>query len=124
MFRAAVLVVLVFAVGFLRPAAVRGHVLIEKNRDTPGVNVAAPRNVRRLQMMMTKRAVGDFLQLFAFQKFNAANARRRPQMIHNRVSFVETFRRDDVLVSDAFILVRRRGPVSMKPDVMLPRHLA
>ena len=44
-------------------------------------------------------------------------------MIHDRVGFIEAFRRDDVLVGDAFVLVTRRRAVAMKPDVMLLRDL-
>src|SRR5256885_10098424 len=56
-----------------------------KNRDTPGVNVAAARNVRRLQMVMSQRTVGDLLELFAFQELDVADPRRRTQVIHDRV---------------------------------------
>src|SRR5438552_7364164 len=121
---AAVLIILELAVRFLRPRSPRGHVLIKQNRNPSGVDIAAARNLRRLQMMMPERAVGDFLELLAFQKFDAANAGRRPQMIHDRVGFVESFRRNDVLVGDAFVLVSRRRAVAMEPDMMFPRHLA
>src|SRR5437016_8858234 len=75
-------------------------------------------------MMMTQRAVGRFLQLLAFQKLDAAHTRRRPQVIHDREGFIETFRGDDVFVGDAFILERGRGAVAMKPNVMFPRNLS
>src|SRR6266481_8928601 len=45
-------------------------------------------------------------------------------MIHDRVRFVETFRGDDVFVSDAFVLERGGGAVAMKPDMMFSRNFA
>jgi hypothetical protein len=45
-------------------------------------------------------------------------------MINDGVSLVKTFRRDDVLVGDAFVLVGRPAAVAMEPDVMLLRDLA
>src|SRR6266481_5758120 len=74
-------------------------------------------------MVMTERTVRRFLQLFAFQEFNAPHTRRRTQMIHDGIGFVESLRRDDVFVGDAFVLVGRRRAVAMKPDVMLSRNL-
>src|SRR6266705_5956613 len=74
-------------------------------------------------MMMAQRTVGDFLQLFAFQELDAANARRRAQMIHDRVSFVEAFSGDDVFVMNPLVLETWPRAVAMKPDVMLSRHL-
>ena len=81
--RAAVLVILILAVRFFRARTPSGHVLIEKNRDPSGVDIAFARNVRRLEMMMPQRAVSDFLQLLAFQELYVAHARGRPQMIHD-----------------------------------------
>src|SRR5205814_5984467 len=66
----------------------------------------------------------DFLQLLAFQKLHIADARRRPQVVHDGVSFVEPFRRDDVLVINTFVFVTGSGAITMEPDVMLPRHFA
>src|SRR5207248_4780366 len=47
----------------------------------------------------------------------------RTQMIHDGIGFVESLRRNDVFVGDAFVLVGRRCAVAMKPDVMLSRNL-
>src|SRR5437764_10539614 len=74
-------------------------------------------------MVMTQRTVGRFLQLFTFQELDAAYPRRRTQMIHDGIGFVESFRRNDVFVSYALVLVGRRRAVAMKPDVMLSRNL-
>src|SRR5438067_13853957 len=74
-------------------------------------------------MMMTQRTVGRFFQLLAFQELDVAHPRRRPQVIHDRVSFVESLGRNDVFVSDAFVLERWRRAVAVKPNVMFPRHL-
>src|SRR2546423_11021213 len=74
-------------------------------------------------MVMTQRTVCCFLQLFTFQEFNTPHTRRRTQMIHDGIGFVETFGGNDVLVGYAFVLVGGRGAVAMKPDVMLPRNL-
>src|SRR5207253_10425206 len=117
---AVVLMMLDPAVRCIRPRSPRGHVLIKQNRTSSGVDIAAARDLRRLQMMMPERAVGDFLELLAFQKFDAANAGRRPQMIHDRVGLVETFCGDDVFVSDALVLVSGRRAVAMEPDMMFP----
>ena len=73
---------------------------------------------------MPQRTVSDFLQLFAFQQLHIAHARGRPQMVHDRVGFVETFGGDDMLISDALILVGRPLTIATKPDVMLSRHFA
>ena len=121
---AAIAIILVLTVSFLRTRPICSHVLIKENRNASGIEIAAPRNVRGFQMVMTKGAVGDFLELFAFQELHVAHPRGRPQMIHDRVGFVETFGRDDMLVSDTFVLVTWPGPVAMKPDMMLPRHFA
>src|SRR5207248_1730580 len=119
----AVLVIFELTVRLLRPRAPRCHVLVEQNRDAPAVEIAATRNVRGLQMVMTQRTVRCFLQLFTFQEFDAPHTSGRTQMIHYREGFVETFGGNDVLVGDAFVFVGRRGAVAMKPDVMLSRNL-
>src|SRR5437868_639974 len=75
-------------------------------------------------MVMTQRTVRRFLQLFTFQEFNAPHTRRRTQMIHDGIGLVESLRRNDVFVSDTFVLVSRSSAVAMKPDVMLPRNFA
>src|SRR5207237_506263 len=72
---AAVLVVLELAVRFLGTRPPRRHVLIKKNRNAAAIKIAAPRDVRRAQMMMTQWTVRRFLQFFAFQKFHAAHPR-------------------------------------------------
>src|SRR5437660_1413725 len=74
-------------------------------------------------MVMTQRTVRRFLQLFTFQEFNAPYTSGRTQMIHDGIGFVESLRRNDVFVGDAFVLVGRRGAVAMKPDMMFPRNL-
>src|SRR5438552_8838717 len=74
--------------------------------------------------MVTQRTVGHVVQLCEFQQLHAADAGRRPQVIHDRIGFVESFRRNDVLVGDAFVLVGWCRAVAMKPDVMLPRNFA
>src|SRR6266481_9620768 len=74
-------------------------------------------------MVMTQRTVRRFLQLFTFQEFNTPHTCRRTQMIHDGIGFVESLRRNDVFVGDAFVLVGRRRAVAMKPDVMLSRNL-
>jgi hypothetical protein len=60
--RAAILIVLKFAVGLLRPRPIGGHVFVEEHRDATGVEIAAPRNVRRLDVMMAQRTVRDLLR--------------------------------------------------------------
>src|SRR2546423_1188438 len=74
-------------------------------------------------MVMTQRTVRRFLQFFTFQEFNAPHPSGRTQMIHDGIGFVESLRRNDVFVGDAFILVGRRCAVAMKPDVMFSRNL-
>src|SRR5437764_5380536 len=74
-------------------------------------------------MVMTHRTVRRFLQLLAFEELYAALSCGRTQAIHDRVGFVEALRRDDMLVSDAFVLVGGRHAVPMKPDVMLAWNL-
>src|SRR5437660_12731071 len=44
-------------------------------------------------------------------------------MIHDRVSLVETFSGDDVLVMNPLVLETWPRAVAMEPDVMLPRHV-
>src|SRR5438093_13458799 len=74
-------------------------------------------------MVMTQRTVRRFLQLLAFEELYAAHSCGRTQVIHDRVGFVESLRRDDMLVSDAFVLVGGRRAVALKPDVMLSWNL-
>src|SRR6266480_1088022 len=120
---AAILIILELAVRFLRTRPPRGHVLIEKNRDTTAIKIAASRNVCRAQMMMTQRAIACFLQLLAFQELDAAYPCRRTQMIHNGIGFVESLRCDDVFVGDAFVLKRWGRAVAVKPNMMFSRNL-
>src|SRR6266478_3734714 len=75
-------------------------------------------------MIMAQRAVGDFFWLPMFDQLNVADARRRPQVIRDRISFIESLRRDDMLVGDAFVLISRGRSVAMKPDVMFSRNFA
>src|SRR6266446_6547808 len=74
--------------------------------------------------MMAQRAVRDFFRLPMFDQLNLADARRRTQVIHNRIRLVESLRREDMLVSDAFVFISRRRAVAMKPDVMFSRNFA
>src|SRR4029077_9171450 len=120
---ATVFVILELVVGFRRFRAVGGHVLIEEHRDAAGVEIAATRDSRRRQMMMTQRTIGDFLRLPMFDQLDVAHARRWPEVIHDRISFIKPLRGEDMFVSDAFILIRRRSAVAMKPDMMLSRNL-
>src|SRR5207249_10428831 len=71
----------------------------------------------------TQRTIGCSLQFLACHELDAAYPCGLTQVIHDRVGFVESLRRDDVLVGDAFVLKRWRRAVAMKPDVMLPRNL-
>lgn len=71
---------------------------------------------------MTQRTVSNFLQLFAFQELYIAHARGRPQMVHDRIGFVETFSGDDMLISDALVFVGRPLTIATEPNMMLPRH--
>src|SRR5438034_2954222 len=75
-------------------------------------------------MMMTQRRVGDLLQLLAFEQLYVAHPCRRPQMIHDRIGFVETLCGENVLVRNPFVLVSRPLPVAMKPDVMFSRDFS
>jgi hypothetical protein len=75
-------------------------------------------------MMMTQRTVSDFLQLLAFQELYVTDPGGRPQMVHYRVSFIETLSGHDMLVSNAFILIARSLTITAKPDVMFSRHFA
>src|SRR5207253_1608172 len=121
---AAVFVILELVVSLGGPRAIGDYILIKQNRDAPGVEIAFARNVGRFEMMMTERTVGDFLQLFAFEQLHVPDARGRPQMIHDRISFIKAFRRDYVLVIDALIFETWSRAIATKPDVMLPRHFA
>src|SRR5205809_1012363 len=75
-------------------------------------------------MMMTQWAVRDFFRLPMFDQLNLADARRRTQVIHDRIGLVESLRREDMLVSDAFVFISRRSAVAMKPDVMFSWNFA
>src|SRR6266567_7495595 len=75
-------------------------------------------------MMMAQRAVGNLFRRPMFDQLNLADARRRTQVIHDRIGFVESLRRKDMLVSDAFVFISRRCAVAMKPDVMFSRNFA
>src|SRR5437764_7804553 len=57
--RAAVLVILILAVRFFRARTPSGHVLLEKNRDPSGADIAFPRTVRRLAILIRERASRD-----------------------------------------------------------------
>src|SRR5580693_8100518 len=73
---------------------------------------------------MPQRTVGHLFRRPMFDQLDIAHARGRSQVIHDRVSLIEPLRGDNVLVSDALVLVSRRGAVAMKPNVMLPRDLS
>src|SRR5439155_20456635 len=76
------------------------------------------------EMMMTQRTISDCLPFLAFQSLHIANARGWPQMVHDRVGFVETFGGDDMLVSNALILVGRALTIATEPNTVLTRHFA
>src|SRR5437870_3011757 len=75
-------------------------------------------------MMMTQRAVRDFFRLPMFDQLNLADTSGRTEVIHDRIGLVESLRREDMLVSDAFVFISRRSAVAMKPDVMFSRNFA
>src|SRR5438034_2579663 len=75
-------------------------------------------------MMVAQRAVRDFFRLPMLDQLDIADARRRTQVIHDRIGFVESLRREDMFVGDAFVFISRRGTVAMKPDVMFSRDLS
>ena len=75
-------------------------------------------------MMMTQRAVCDFFRLPMLDQLDIADTRRRTQVIHDRISLVESLRREDMLVGDAFIFISWRRAIAMKPDMMLSRNFA
>src|ERR1044071_5377603 len=56
---AAVLVILVLAVGIFRASPPGSHVLVEQNRDAARVEIALAGNVRGLQMVMAQRTISD-----------------------------------------------------------------
>ena len=120
---AAVLVIFEFAVSLFRARAVSGHVRVEEHRDAAGVEIAPPRNLGGLDVVMAQRTLRDFFRRPILYQLDVPHACRRPEMIDDRVRFVETFRRDDVLVSDPLILEGGPASVAMKPDVMLFRNL-
>src|SRR4026209_1698766 len=61
--RAAVFIILKFVVRLCRPGAVRDHVLIKQHRNAAGVEIAAPRNISCLQVMMSQRTICYFFWL-------------------------------------------------------------
>src|SRR5713101_4737736 len=75
-------------------------------------------------MMVAQWAVRDFFRLPMLDQFDIADARRRTQVIHDRIGFVESLRREDMFVGNAFVFISRRGTVAMKPDVMFPRDFS
>src|SRR6266540_1442831 len=72
---------------------------------------------------MSQRTVRNLFWFPMFDYLDIAHARRRTQVIHDRVRLVETLRGENVFVRDAFVFVSRPLAVAMKPDVMLPRKL-
>src|SRR5438477_635370 len=66
-----------------RSGSICDYVLVKQNRNPASVEIPSARNVRCLEVMMPQGAVSDFFQFIAFQELNAANTRRRPQMIHD-----------------------------------------
>src|SRR6266498_758031 len=80
---AAVLVIFEFVIRLCRLRAISGHVLVEKHRNSAGVEIAASRNVRSFKMMMSQRTVGDFFQLVIFDEFDIAYPCRRSQVVNN-----------------------------------------
>src|SRR5207253_4368627 len=107
-----------------RPGAIGDYVLVEQHRDATGVEIAAPRDVGRFQVMMPQRAVGHLFWFPLFDQLDIADARGRTQVIHDRVRFIETLRGENVLVGDALVLIGRPLPVAVKPDVMFPRDFS
>src|SRR6266700_4260266 len=75
-------------------------------------------------MMMTQRTLRDLFELFALEQLHVAHPRWWTKVIHNRIRFIESLRREHVLVRDAFVLISRRRPVAMKPDVMFSRDFS
>src|SRR5436190_16963072 len=74
--------------------------------------------------MMSQRTIGYLLWFPMFDSLDVAHARRRTQVIHDRVRLIESLRCEDMLIGNAFVLIRRRRPVAVKPDVMFPRDFA
>src|SRR6266511_340564 len=74
--------------------------------------------------MMSQRTVRDLFWFPMFDQLDIAHARGRTQVIHDRVRFIETLRGKNVLVGDAFVLIGRPLPVTVKPDVMFPRDFS
>ncbi len=73
---------------------------------------------------MAQRAVGNLFRFPMFDQLNVANACRWTQVIHDRISLVESLRREDMFISDAFVFISRRRAVAMKPDMMFSRNFA
>src|SRR5260370_40099386 len=80
---AAIAVVLEIAVCLFRSGAICDYVLVKQNRNPASIEITSARNIRCLEVMMPQGAVRDLFQFIAFQELNAANTRRRPQMIHD-----------------------------------------
>src|SRR5438876_3492482 len=74
--------------------------------------------------MMPQRTVSHFFRFPILDQLDVAHTCRRPQMIHDRVRFIEPLRGENVLVRDAFVLVSRRRSVAVKPDVMFSRDFS
>src|SRR5205814_8167458 len=74
--------------------------------------------------MMSQRTVRHLLWLPMFDQLDVAHASRRTQVIDDRIGLIKSLRREDVLIGNAFILIGRRRPVAVKPDVMFPRDFA
>src|SRR6266568_188128 len=64
-------------------------------------------------MMMAQRAVCDFFRLPMLDQLDIADTRRRTQVIHDRISLVESLRREDMLVGDAFVFISWRRAIAM-----------
>src|SRR5438876_4849659 len=74
-------------------------------------------------MMLSQRTVGNFFGRPMFDQLNFPHTGGRPEVIHDRISFIKSLGGEDVLIGDAFVLIGRRRAVAMKPDMMLLRNL-
>src|SRR5438046_2898234 len=74
--------------------------------------------------MTSHRTICYLLWFPMFDSLDVAHARRRTQVIHDRVRLIESLRCEDMLIGNAFVLIRPRRPVAVKPDVMFPRDFA
>src|SRR5207302_9434781 len=84
---------------------------------------APARNVRGREMMMSQRTISTFFWRPMFDQLDVPHTGGRPEVIHDRISFIKSLGGEDVLIGDAFVLIGRRRAVAMKPDVMLLRNL-